>query len=60
MTRQQDNTRPRRVEAVRGTCQPGKTELKEDLRVDTTFDEVFGALAQPAEVHQDGSPRRER
>ena len=60
MTRQQDNTRSRRVEAVRDACPTGKTELAEDLRVDATFDETVSALARTVAIHRDGSPRRER
>ena len=60
MTGQQDNSRPRRFEAVRGTWQPDNTELEEDLRVDVSFDEVVSKLARTDAIHRDGSPRRER
>ena len=59
MTGQQDNTRPRRVEAVRDTCQPGKTELEEDQRVDAMFDEAVSTLARTVAVHRHDGPRRE-
>ena len=60
MTRRQVDARPRRVEVVRDTCQPGNTELGEGLRVDAAFDEADSALARTVAVHRDDSPRRER
>ena len=49
MTGQQDNTRPRRLEVVRDSCQLRMTELEADLRVDATFDEVVCARQSSGE-----------
>ena len=49
--------KPRTVELVRSTYQPTKAELKEDLRVDATMDEIGSALVQPVNVRWIDKPR---
>ena len=51
--------KPRDVEIVRSTYQPGKAELEADMRVDATFEETVDALAQPVNIRYIDRPRRE-
>ena len=48
------------LELVHPSYQPSKAELKEDLRVDATFEEAVQALAQPVKVRYLKHPKRRR
>ena len=48
------------VELVHPSYQPSKAELKEDLRVDATFEEAVQALVRPVKVHYVKRSRGER
>ena len=48
---------PLEVEIVHPDYQPSKAELKEDVRVEATFDEAVDALAQPVKVRYIDRPR---
>lgn len=50
--------KPRIVEMVRGSYQPSKKELEEDMRVDATFEEAVKTLVQSAEVVLVDRPKR--
>ena len=45
------------VEIVRHGYQPNRAELKEDLRVDATFDEAVQALAKPVKIKYTKTPK---
>ena len=53
----QKKTEPREVKIVHPSYQPSRAELREDLRVDATFEEGMRALVQPVKVQYVPTPR---
>ena len=53
-------TKPREVELPHHTYQPSRAELREDTRVDATFEEVVEAVLRPVKIRYVKSPKREK
>ena len=49
---------PRQVDIVKPTYQPSKTELNEDVRVNTTFEEAVDPLTRSVEINYVPRPPR--
>ncbi len=47
---------PHEVKVVHPSYQPSKAELKEDVRLDATFEEAVDALAQPVSIRHIARP----
>ena len=41
---------PREIEIVHPSYQPTRAELREDLRLDTTFEELTAAVVRPVKI----------
>ena len=47
MPKEAKQTQPRTVDVVDPSYQPSRAELREDLRINATFEELAKAVAQP-------------
>ena len=57
MAKEPKKPQPREVEVVHPSYQPSRSELREDVRVDTSFEELAKAVAQPVKVRYVKSPK---
>ena len=56
--KKQTSTKPRDVNIVHPSYQPNWAELREDLRVDATFEELAKAVVRPVKVRYVKTPKR--
>ena len=54
------HTKPREVELPHHTYQPSRAELREDTRVDATFEEVVEAVLRPVKIRYVKPTKRKR
>ena len=50
---------PREVEVPHSSHQPNARELKEDLRLEVTFEDAIKALVKPVKIHR-VTPKRKK
>ena len=54
------NTKPRDIELPHHSYQPSRAELREDHKVDATFEEVVEAVLRPVKIHYVKPQKRKR
>ena len=59
MPKEPKQTQPRTVDVVDPSYQPSRAELREDLRINATFEELVKAVVQPVKV-QYVKPQKKR
>ena len=60
MSKEPKESQKREVDIVHPSYQPNRNELRDDLRVDATFDEAVKALVQPVKVRYAKSPKKDK
>ena len=60
MPKETKQPQPRTVDVVDPSYQPSRSELREDLRINATFEELAKAVVQPVKVRYVKPPKRKR
>ena len=58
MAKEQKQPQPREVEIIHPSYQPSRAELREDLRINATFEELAKAVVQPVKVRYIKPPKQ--
>ncbi len=60
MPKETKKPQPRAIDVVDPSYQPSRAELREDLRINATFEELTKAVIQPARVRYVKTPKGKR
>ena len=58
MAKEPKQPQPRTIDVVDPSYQPSRAELREDLRISATFEELTKAVVQPVKVRYVKQPKR--
>ena len=60
MPKEPTKPQPRTVDVVDPSYQPTRAELREDLRINATFEELAKAVVKPVKLRHVKPPRRDK